>query len=434
MKRFLHVHLPKLIRSESLASFPSNMAFPESTIATIVTIVSITSLDQCLFMTGEIHPLTKRLKTEAQNLGFSLVGITPATTPGRLDSLHSWLDAGYAGTMHYLENRREAYSHPSHVLEGCKTLLMLGLPYNTSMHERQKPEQTPWRGRVARYAIGDADYHDVIHMKLKQLKQWLEQQQPGCLVRGVVDTAPLLEREFAELAGLGWVGKNTLLLNRNWGSYFFLAALLTDIELACDPPHEKGYCGTCTACLDECPTNAFPTPYVLDASRCISYLTIEHRETITPELSSKLGDWVFGCDICQEVCPWNRKAEQSFAPEFSPRPDLVELSVAETLSLSEEQFRERYRKTPLWRSKRRGILRNAILVAVNQGLIECSSVLVKLTSDPEPILRASSAWALMKLKPDGWEHTISSLLSHEEDPEVRMQVESFYAEINQKKL
>lgn len=376
-------------------------------------------------MTGELALLTKELKNEATNLGFPLVGITPAAAPGRLESLHNWLDAGYAGTMKYLQNRREAYSHPTHVLEGCKTLLMLGLPYNTTLTTPTKFELPSGQGRVAKYALGEADYHDVIHLKLKHLKRWLEEQQAGCLVRGIVDTAPLLEREFAELAGLGWVGKNTLLLNRQWGSYFFLAALLTDLELTCDPPQEKSYCGTCTACLDQCPTNAFPEPYVLDASRCISYLTIEHRDTIAPELSGGLGNWVFGCDICQEVCPWNRKAEHSNAPEFTPRPDLIEFSILETLSLSDDQFRNRYRKTPLWRSKRRGILRNAILVAANQGLQESCSALEKLTSDPEPLLRASAAWAIIQLKPAGWHDKITNMLTSEDSHEIRQQVQEF---------
>jgi epoxyqueuosine reductase len=213
-----------------------------------------------------------------------------------------------------------------------------------------------------------------------------------------VDTAPLLEREFAEAAGLGWVGKNTLLLNRRWGSYFFLAALLTDLPLEVDPPQEKGYCGTCRACLDACPTGAFPQPYVLDARRCISYLTIEHRGDIEPALAAELGDWMFGCDICQEVCPWNRRAEAS--PQAIPDPlsSLAPADLVDLLQLDEQAFRARYRKTPLWRAKRRGVLRNACLVLGNQRYQPAVPALEALTGDSESVIQNAARWALERIQ------------------------------------
>jgi epoxyqueuosine reductase len=234
----------------------------------------------------------------------------------------------------------------------------------------------------------------LIHERLDQLAEFLRDRTAGARVRGVVDTAPLLEREFAQLAGLGWVGKNTLLLNRDDGSWFFLAALLTDIELAYDAPHKTDHCGTCRACLDACPTNAFPRPYVLDASRCISYLTIELREPIPTELRLGMGEWVYGCDVCQDVCPWNSRAPLSRQPEFAPRSDSNPIDLIELFELDETAFRERFRQTPLWRPRRRGLLRNAAIALGNRPTPSAISALVRGLNDDEPLVRGACAWAL----------------------------------------
>lgn len=298
--------------------------------------------------------------------------------------------------MHYIEKRRDAYQHPRHVLDGCRSLLMLALPYLTDDRQKQNPPHIDGQARVARYAQGQQDYHDVIHERLKSLVNWTQQAHPEAAVRGVVDSAPLLEREFAERAGMGWIGKNTLLLNRRWGSYFFLAALLTDLALTPDEPEEKSYCGNCTACLDQCPTQAFPAPYVLDATRCISYLTIEHRDQIHPEIAQQLGDWAFGCDVCQEVCPWNRKALVSDEAVFEPATQAID--ILETLALDEASFKTRYRKTPMWRSKRRGMIRNAALIAGNQRLHAAEPLLRRLLLDPELLVREAAQWAINVLE------------------------------------
>ena len=260
---------------------------------------------------------TQLLKNRAAELGFALAGVAPAVAPPGADRLGEWLARGYAGDMQYIADRRDAYAHPRHVLEGVRSIIVLALPYRTA----EPAPAHPGQGRVARYAWGEVDYHDAIRDSLHQLADYLRELVPGAATRGVVDTAPLLEREFAQLAGLGWVGKNTLLLNRQLGSYFFLAALLTDAPLDCDAPHAADHCGTCTACLDACPTHAFPQPYVLDATRCISYLTIEHRGPIPADLRPGIGDWLFGCDICQEVCPWNNHAGKM--DELNPVSRLV---------------------------------------------------------------------------------------------------------------
>lgn len=337
--------------------------------------------------------LTRRFKAEAQRVGFTMAGACPAVTPKGLHRFYRWLELGYHGEMQYLSNRRAAYAHPDHVLPGARSLLMLGMNYRTE----EPSDLSPGSGRVSRYAWGSRDYHDVIHHRLRKLVTWLQREVPGCQARGVVDSAPLLEREFAQLAGLGWIGKHTLLLNRQSGSWFFLAAVLTDIELEYDEPSTQDYCGTCTACLDVCPTKAFPAPHLLDARRCISYLTIELRDAIPDELKSSVDEWVFGCDLCQEVCPWNRRAPTTAEPEFQPRNDLRPMSLEKLFELTDEEFRELFRATPMWRAKRRGILRNAAIVLGNQGDPRAIPALQRGLQDPEPLVQESCAWALSQI-------------------------------------
>jgi epoxyqueuosine reductase len=346
--------------------------------------------------------LTTALKAQAHSLGFALAGVCAAVTPSGASRLGQWLARGYAGQMDYIAARQEAYEHPRHVLEGVRSVLMLGLPYRTTEPEPPQPGQ----GRISRYAWGEGDYHDVIHDRLRRLIAWLKERAPDAKARGVVDTAPLLEREFAQLAGLGWIGKHTLLINKPAGSYFFLAALLTDLELAADEPFTADHCGTCRACLDACPTQAFPQPYVLDATRCISYLTIELRESITADLRPGIGDWLFGCDVCQEVCPWNEAAERhggrslqrpADETDFQPASDANPIDLIGLFDLDVDAFRLRFRHTPLWRAKRRGILRNAAIVLGNQRAKAAVTVLTKGLNDPEPLVREACAWALDRI-------------------------------------
>lgn len=337
--------------------------------------------------------LSAQIKQKSSDLGFALSGICPAVVPTGASRLAEWLSCGYAGEMSYLEERQEAYSHPKYVLDGVRSIVMLGMRYQTS----QPAEPELGQGRVARYAWGESDYHDLIRPKLHELADSLRQWSPEANTRGVVDTAPLLEREFAQLAGLGWVGKNTLLLNRNEGSYFFLAAVLTDVVLEYDQPFTADHCGSCTACVDACPTDAFPDAYVLDASRCISYLTIEHRSQIPTDLREGMGDWLFGCDICQEVCPWNNHAQQTDEPAFQPLATMNPVELAELFDLDEAAFRQRFRNTPLWRPHRRGLLRNAAIVLGNQRCEAAIPALAKGLEDVEPIVREACAWALEQM-------------------------------------
>jgi epoxyqueuosine reductase len=314
-------------------------------------------------------------------------------TPEGIHHFYQWLARGYHGQMDYLANRASAYEHPRNVLPGARSLLILATNYRTANH----PPGQAGAGTVSQYAWGSTDYHDLIHQRLKRLSEWLQNAAPGSHVRGVVDTAPLLEREFARLAGLGWIGKHTLLINPTVGSWVFLAALLTDLSLHYDAPFAADHCGQCRACLDICPTNAFPQPYVLDATRCISYLTIELHGPLPLDQRSGLGDWVFGCDLCQQVCPWNRRAPASLQGEFQPRSDLQPLRLHDLFALSDEQFRTLYRRTPLWRARRRGLLRNAAIVLGNQREESGIEALKRGLSDEDPVIRGSCVWALSQI-------------------------------------
>jgi epoxyqueuosine reductase len=408
-------------------------------------------------MTGTIESppsktaLTTALKNEARRIGFDLVGITPAVTPTGFHTFQQWLRDGRAGKMSYLPNRESAYEHPRHVLESVRSVVMLAVNYHVGPDGPSGPSVAQYASdattrscneayrsdrsrsaasrsgradadllpaRVARYAQGSEDYHDVLKRKLRELADFLHAARPGCRTRGVVDTAPLLERDFARLAGLGWFGKNTMLINKRQGSWLFLAALLTDMELEPDAPHETSHCGTCTRCLDACPTDAFPEPYVLDARRCIAYLNIELRGSIPMELRDGVGNWLFGCDVCQDVCPWNRKAPTSSEPAFQPDPDLAPADALALLRLDESAFRERFRHTPLWRPKRAGLLRNAAIVLGNSGRRDAVPALISALDDPEPLVRGAAAWALGKLDGEEARRAIELQTRRETDANV----------------
>jgi epoxyqueuosine reductase len=343
-----------------------------------------------------MFPLETRIKEQAHALGFELAGIAAATPADGFDRLRAWLVQGFAGEMAYMDRYAEPRRHPSSILPEVRSVVMVGMNYNPGVTDQERDADSSISGRIARYARG-ADYHDILRGRLKQLLAWIQQEEPNCRGRAVVDTAPLLERDFARRAGLGWFGKNTMLINKRLGSYFFLGALLLDLELSADPVHETSHCGTCTACLDACPTKAFPAPGQLDSRRCISYLTIELRGPIPEELREQMGDWLFGCDVCQEVCPWNRKAPPGTEPAFRPVPDLEAAGPVELLSLSDAEFRRRFGGTALTRTRRRGLLRNAAIVLGNQGDASVLPALRCALEDSEPLVREAAAWAIARI-------------------------------------
>ncbi len=369
----------------------------------------------------DIEELTRAIKDAAWEIGFSLVGIVPAVRPGGFDDLQAWIQNGFAGEMSYIPNREEAYEHPENVLPECRSAIMLGLHYRTS----DPPELKPNDVRVSRYAWGEVDYHDLLRSRMKQLTNVIHAKHPGCRTRGVVDTAPLLERDFARLAGLGWFGKNTMLIHRGEGSWFFLAAMLTDVDLAYDSPFETDHCGTCTRCLEACPTDAFPEPYVLDARKCLSYLTIELRDQPIPhELREGMGEWIFGCDLCQDVCPWNRKAPRSEVAEFQPQSDLYPADGISLLQMSDEDFRKRFRDTPLSRTGRAALLRNVAIALGNTGSETAMPALVRALGDGEPLIRGAAAWTLGQLGGPVANEALQQRLTIENDQTVLTEIQA----------
>ena len=347
--------------------------------------------DAGLVRSGEVSALLEGLRGEARRLGFSRLGIAAVET-GRDPRVHEafrrWLDLGFAAGMErWLVAHEPLRREPASVLPGVRSVVMLATDYAATA------PAAGGGGRVARYAWGD-DYHDLLRPRLNALGAWLEAASPGARTRGVVDSAPFSEREFGWLAGLGWFGKNSMLIAPEAGSYFFLSALLVDIDLPPEVPIQVDHCGSCTACLEACPTEAIVAPRLLDANRCISSLTIETRGPVAPGLRSGIGDWLFGCDICQEVCPWNRFAPGSAEPSFQPRQGQPALALAELLALDEQEFRRRFRGSPLGRAKRSGLLRSAALVLGNRPDRAAFESLVAALADAEPVVRGAAAWAL----------------------------------------
>lgn len=349
-------------------------------------------------MSVDAGTIAARLKQRGIELGFSQIGITAAARPETLDHFQEWLRQGYYGTMEYLPRRESAYEHPSGVQVGVKTILVAAMNYGPGSSERKT---SPDAGRIAAYAQGGHDYHDILRDRLKKLGEELRALIPEARTRIAVDTAPLLERDLARRAGLGWFGKNTMLINKYAGSYFFLGGVLTDVELPVDPVHEASHCGTCTRCLEACPTDAFVAPYVLDARRCISHLTIEmSREPIAEELREGMGNWMFGCDVCQEVCPWNRKATPAADPLFQPRDE--ELPRAEELlGMEEDEFHTRFSHTPFSRPGLVAMTRNAIVVLGNSGSQQHLPALQRAAASSEPLIAETARWAINRIRRAG---------------------------------
>lgn len=344
--------------------------------------------------------LSERVKALALAVGFDLAGVAQARPTPETRYLHEWLARGFAGEMDYIARRANERVDPRELLEGVRSIVMVGFVYDPG------PRAAPEDGRfeVARYAGGD-DYHGVLLDRIRAFETGLAvlAERP-IRTRGYVDTGPVLERVFAAYAGLGWIGKNTCLIHPRLGSYFFLGAVLTDLELAPDS-REPDHCGSCRACLDACPTGAFPEPYVLDANRCISYTTIESRGAIPEELREAHGARGFGCDICQEVCPWNAR-ERRVVPadplglraRIAPRPEWVRASLDWVLALSEEDWRAATRRSALRRAGYRGLLRNALVVAGNSGDLSLAPLIRRHAEGEDPLIAEHAAWALRRLE------------------------------------
>lgn len=370
--------------------------------------------------------LKEAIKAEARRLGFSLVGVTGPEPPPHQAVFEAWIQAGRQGEMAYLSTQRavERRADPRLILPECRSVLVLGILYYSPGRYRQTPaspeEPGKLTGRVAAYAWG-GDYHEVLPKRLKALVEFIEDQVGRHVPhRWYTDTGPILERDLAQRAGLGWIGKNTCLINPELGSYFLLAEVLLGIELEPDPPFTDDRCGSCTRCLEACPTQCILPDRTLDARRCISYLTIELKGEIPLELRSMVGEWIFGCDICQQVCPWNlRFARQEGDPAFAPRAGVQTPDLLAELSLSPQAFNQKYKNSAVRRAKRRGYLRNAVVALGNRKSPKSVERLARtLIEEEEPLVRAHAAWALGQIGDERAQESLSAAAQIEKDPVV----------------
>ena len=338
------------------------------------------------------------LRRRARELGFDDFRVTTAEPPASASHFEAWLRAQHHGEMAYLERNAFKRVDPQKVLAEARSVLVLAASYGGADGSSSQPShQGSESGVVARYARY-ADYHDVLAERLKTLTQVLnELGGSGTRSLWYVDTGPLLERDLAQRAGLGFVGKHTNLISRRLGNWIFLSEIITTLALDPDPP-EKNRCGSCTRCLEACPTNAIMAPFQLDARRCISYLTIELKGAIPEALRPAIGNRIYGCDDCLAACPWNRFAQQGRTMHAHARPDVAEPNLLELLALDEASFRTRFAGTPILRTKRRGLLRNVCVALGNVGDERALPSLEKAAADPEPLIREHAQWAIRQIQ------------------------------------
>ncbi|HEY2143889.1 MAG TPA: tRNA epoxyqueuosine(34) reductase QueG [Candidatus Udaeobacter sp.] len=336
--------------------------------------------------------LKGQLVSYVRQIGFDSCRIAPCTAPAHATEFREWLREGEHGEMNYMKRGEEKRCDPQKVLPGARSIVVLAINYFQGEEERRS--QTAATGKIARYAWGD-DYHELIEAKLEEIDQFL--RRFGGQQKCYVDTGPILERDHAAQAGIGWHGKNTMLIDEQLGTWFFLAEILTTLELPPDEP-VPGRCGTCERCINACPTGAITASHRLDARRCISYLTIELKGSIPLELRPLIGDRIFGCDDCLDVCPWNRFAQASHETAFSARPSMVGMSLREYLGLTDEEFRALFRNSPIKRIKRRGFLRNVCVALGNAGSVSDIPALECAAADPEPLIAEHAAWAIDQIR------------------------------------
>lgn len=359
----------------------------------------------------------QRIKDEAAAIGFSAVGITAAEIGSREQQrLREFVSNGEHGDMGWMEAHMERRIAPKGIWEDARSVVVLTQNYGPD-HDPMENLAASDRANISVYAR-NKDYHDLIKKRLKRLARWMVEQF-GCQVKVFVDTAPVLEKPLAARAGLGWQGKHTNMVSREHGSWVFLGEVFTDMELAPDLP-ETDHCGNCTRCLDVCPTDAFPRPYALDARRCISYLTIEHKGHIAPEFRTAMGNRIYGCDDCLAVCPWNKFAEEASEAAFTARHDLELPPLGEFLGLDDAAFRTRFSGSPIKRIGRDRFLRNVLIACGNSGDTSLLPGVEQLIRDPSPVVRAMAVWASARLMPASSFSELASEHEAEEcDPAVR---------------
>jgi epoxyqueuosine reductase len=378
-----------------------------------------------------VKTLRFEIEQEVRRLGFYLVGVTTPEPPPHWTTYENWLAQGRHGEMTYLasDRARQRRADPQQILPDCRSILVLGAPYPAPQTFKEPDSEYPneaLRGRVAAYAWGE-DYHEVLTERLQALAAFIQEKSGAPLNnRWYTDTGPVMERDLAQRAGLGWVGKNTCLIHPTQGSYFLLAEILLSIELEPDPPFPYDRCGSCTRCLDACPTACILPDRTIDARRCISYLTIELKGSIPTELRPQMQDWVFGCDICQQVCPWNQRfATGQGDPAFAPRPGVPRPNLITELSLSPEQFNYKFKRSPVKRAKRRGYLRNVAVALGNLGDESAVPALIEaLAVEVEPMVRGHAAWALGRLGGKAARQALEKAARSETDAAVLSEIQN----------
>lgn len=363
------------------------------------------------------------LKEKARELGFNMVGITPAVPSPTLAAYRQWVEAGMHSTMQFMSrpDRQERREDLNRIVQGAASIIMVGLDYRTAAISEDLLTD-PTRGRIASYAWG-VDYHDLMTPSLEELAAWINAQTGGNQ-KVYVDTGAVLERSHAQQAGMGFIGKNTMLIHPKRGSYFFLGEIISSIEFdEYDEAHRENMCGKCTRCMDACPTDAFPKPHVLDARLCISYHTIENRGWIDRKLRSKFGNWVFGCDICQEVCPFQRFSPITNEADFLPMDEnRAAPHLATLLTMDEDTFQSIYAGSPVERIKRVGMVRNAVIAAGNSKDKQFIPYVIPLLYDAEPLVRGHAAWALLQIMKLGALKQLYDMDAREDDPEVKAEL------------
>jgi len=346
--------------------------------------------------------LRQAILNETRRLGFLLAGVTTPDPPPHLSAFENWLAQERHASMDYLasDRSRARRADPRLILPECKSILVLALPYPNPKTAPVKENVNGIEGQIAAYAWGD-DYHLAIPERLQALVDFIEKQVGHSFPnRWYTDTGPILERDLAQRAGLGWIGKNTCLINPRHGSYFLLAEILLDIELEPDPPFQTDQCGTCTRCIEACPTECILSDRTIDARRCISYLTIELKGDIPTDLRSFIGDWIFGCDVCQTVCPWNRFAASDGDPALAPHHDIPHPNLIREMELTSKEFNRKFKNSPIKRTKHRAYLRN-VAIALGNSKDPAAIPMLKLAlKNPEPVVREHANWASKQIETD----------------------------------
>jgi epoxyqueuosine reductase len=362
--------------------------------------------------------LTRRIRAEAQRLGFFKTGVTAARPLPSPERLEQWLSGGMHGKMGYMPRQARRRKDPRRVLENARSLVVLAMNY----HSGEQLEEDPVRGRISRYAWGD-DYHDVVKERLEELYRFIRREEPAASGLCYVDTGPIMEKVWGAETALGWIGKHTNLIAREQGSWFFVGVILLDLELEYDAP-EADHCGTCERCISACPTGAIVAPYVLDARLCISYLTIELRGSIPRALRRSIGNRIYGCDDCQEVCPWNRFAVPSPEPAFHPREGNWMPELEPLVDLTPEEFDRRFHSSPIRRAERDGFVRNVVVALGNSRRAEAVAPLARAFGDAGAVVRSHAAWALGEIDSPAARALLAASRQTESDPAVVEEIET----------